>query len=264
MTKILAFAALLLAGLIWAMRRKPALPSNAKTDPKSVAPPRTPSATDAKGAPELRAAIAALTAPGLRGTVTQHAAGLTDSRIGGPLAWPEGETLPVDETGRPFVLLAQINLATLPSALDLPRAGLLQVLLTADDMFGCEFPSHQNAGMRVVLHQAEARFVPGPGPLAGRVTSPLCLQDAKPEGHAIIWSQLACPPSGFDERLIGLVYPEPRGTKADEAAIEAALDDAALARGRYHIMLRGNPDFTQSDPREDQAFRGMVNLISFP
>ena len=256
MFKIISLAALLLAGAIWVLRRRPVVRAEARK-------PAPLPATKTAGAPELRAALAALTVPGLRGSITDAAAGLTDSRIGGPLAWPKDETLPVDETGRPFVLLAQVNLATLPAPLDLPRAGLLQVLVTADDMFGCEFPSHQNAGMRVVLHAPDAHFVQSPGPLAGRVTSPLSLKDAKPEGHAITWSQLACPPSGADDRLIDLAYPETRGTKAEEAAIQAALDDAALARGRYDIMLRGNPDFTQSDPREDPAFKGMVNLIAF-
>jgi uncharacterized protein YwqG len=259
MIKIITFAALLLAGIVWALRRRPKVIAEAK---KPIpATDQTPA--DSASTALLRTTFAALTELGLRGTMTKEAAGPTDSRIGGPLVWPKGETLPVDETGRAFVLLAQVDLGSLPARLDLPASGLLQVLITANEMFGCEFPSGQNAGMRVVIHPSDAEFAPCPGPIAGPDTSPIHIKDAKPEGNKITWDLIDCPPSGLDARLSDLIYPTPRASQAEEMATDAMIDAASVARGHYDIMLRGNPDFTQSDPREDPALAGMVNLIAF-
>jgi uncharacterized protein YwqG len=257
MIKLILLAVLLLVGVVWTLRRRG----------KTIAPPPKPvpelTAGDSPHIASVRATIAALTAPGLRGTLMPEAASLTDSRIGGPLVWPKGQTLPVDETGRAFILLAQVDMASLPAPLDLPRSGLLQILITADDMYGCEFPSAQNAGMRVVLHAKDAEFAPCPGPIAYPDATPISVKNLMPEGQKIAWEQIDCPPSFADSRLADLIYPDQRLSPDDESAIEAVNIAATKTRGHYDIMLRGHPDFTQSDPREDPALAGMINLIAF-
>jgi uncharacterized protein YwqG len=257
--KLIALGALLLVGIFWALRRRPKVIAAARK-------PLDPPAKQHKAphfSTRLHDAITALTEPGLRGSMTPYAAGPTDSRIGGPLIWPKGETLPLDETGRAFILLAQVDLSTLPAPLDLPRSGLLQILITADEMFGCEFPSAQNAGMRVVLHPADASFAPCPNPVSSTADTPITVKNLYPQGQKIAWEHINCPPSFADSRLSDLLYPPQGLSPADKTAVETLNIATMQARGPFDIMLRGTPDFVQSDPRQDPAYRGMVNLIAF-
>jgi hypothetical protein len=267
MTKLIALALLALIAGVWLKRRKLRPPEQtAQLPPTAALAPPTPAeaAAAAKAEAEaLRTAIAALTAPALRGTITDGTPNLTDSRIGGPLAWPEGEASPLDDLGRPLILLAQINLAQLPTPLDLPSEGLLQVLIATDDQFGCAFPSIQGDGMRVVLHPAGLALSAHPMPAEQPEHTPFKIHPAPPHGHALHWQAIDCPPSTADEQIADLVWSDAPHSPARDAAIAAVVGEFALQRGDHDIMLRGNPDFTQEDPRHDPIYMGMVNLIAF-
>jgi uncharacterized protein YwqG len=250
MAKLLLVLAAVLLGAAWAMRRK----LNAPAKPLPLPPAQDDTAlamTDAFGAMVL---------PGLAGKIAPGVAGLEQSRIGGPLAWPQGQVPPLDDTGRPLALLAQVDLASLPQPLDLPVAGLLQVLVVADDHFGCAYPSRQGGGMRVVLHPEGTVFASHQGPHA---PLPFAQGQRQEAGHPVHWRALDCPPSVLDYQVSDIFLDAPETDAASQETLEAVMDAASLARGSYDILLQANPDFTQADPREDPQFAGMINLVAF-
>lgn len=251
MAKLLLILGALLLGAAWAMRRKL---NTIPTAEKAQLPPNPDRAN------AMADAFHALTAPALAGTITDGVAGLTESRIGGPLAWPVGHDLPTDDKGTALAFLAQVDLATLPEPLDLPRTGLLQVLLAPNDHFGSDYPSVQGSGMRVVLHPAGTEFASHPGPQG---PMPFARNHKTKDGHPITWRALASPPSSFDYQLSDFFLNVPPKDTEERNAVDAALDAVAIARGTYDILLQGNPDFSQSDPRENPQYAGLVNLIAF-
>jgi uncharacterized protein YwqG len=246
---------------------KPGLPKPGLPKPTQAAPQLgLPKPKRAPTAADIAQATAPLVAPGLRGTITAQAAAATDSRIGGPLIWPKGQTPPQDKSGTPLILLAQVDLATLPHALDLPRAGLLQMLIAPFDSWGCEFPSTNGNGFVVILHPPGTKFAApiappsGAGPFRRRGPSGKTYAAG---GAGISWVLVNCPPAPADYRLARLATAGPRHNPAEEEEIDILYSDLSLQRGTYDIMLRGNPDFTQNDVREDARFAGMVNLLAF-
>jgi uncharacterized protein YwqG len=237
--------------------------------PKPQPPPPVlalPKSVRASTAADIAQRTAPLIALGLRGTISPMPAALTDSRIGGPLIWPAGQTPPTDKSGAPLVLLAQIDLARLPAPLDLPRAGILQMLIAPFDGWGCAFPSAQGNGFVLALHPPGTDFaapIPpaeGAGPFRRR--GPSGKTHAK-DGAAITWVLVNCPPTPADYRLADLAHAGQRPSQAEEEEIDILYSDLSLQRGTYDIMLRGNPDFTQNDVREDPRFAGMINLMAF-
>jgi uncharacterized protein YwqG len=255
MAKILLILGLVLLGAAWAMRRRLNAPElEPEAEPAPLAAQKDDTAT------AMAEAFATMTLPALAGKITQGRAGLTESRIGGPLAWPVGQEPPRDDAGTPLALLAQVDLASLPQPLDLPRTGLLQVLIVANDQFGCAYPSRQGDGMRLVLHPQGTAFAAHPSPQS---PMPFAQKHPTETGHPILWRALECPPSGLDYQVSDIFHDAPATNPTAAEAIAAAMDAATLARGSYDILLQGNPDFTQSDPREDAQFAGMVNLVAF-
>ena len=67
-------------------------------------------------------------------------AGLFDCKIGGAYYVPEGEhRLENSRTGEELYLLAQVNFAQIPHLPDYPEQGVMQILISSEDMYGCNF-----------------------------------------------------------------------------------------------------------------------------
>lgn len=81
-----------------------------------------------------RAELDAMALPAVSFNAGAGPAGLFDSRMGGPIAWPPGEPVPEDATGGPMIMAIQINLAEMPTLPDFPETGLIQLFLAHDVM----------------------------------------------------------------------------------------------------------------------------------
>ena len=205
----------------------------------------------------LRARIAALTADG----ILCHARpelpdGIASSRIGGPFAWPEGKPLP--DLGGPVGCAIQIDLADLPKGLGLPEAGLMQLLLRADDVLGCDMPSMPGAGFALVVHPPGTAFESRDQSEVDTYHLPFS-HATRAEGHALRFEAARVAPCASDHRMADLVFGADR-SDAFEAAIVRVLDGAR--RPPADAVLLGNPDFTQSDVREDGLEAYETNILN--
>ena len=71
------------------------------------------------------------------------------SKLGGYPYWPQNMEYPKDSYGHALVLLAQINLSDFECE-KLPKSGLLQFFIAADDVFGYD----DEKGYKVVYHES--------------------------------------------------------------------------------------------------------------
>jgi len=81
--------------------------------------------------------------------------GLTDSKLGGTPYWPLEKAYPKNSSGKPLILLAQINFENECFDSDLlPSKGLLQFFISSDDLYGMSFQDMtQQENFRVVYHE---------------------------------------------------------------------------------------------------------------
>ncbi len=88
----------------------------------------------------------------------EHVPTITDSKIGGKPYWPDGEATeyPVDEQGRPMLMLMQVNCAQAGLKAPLPEQGILQwfISLNPERMYGCRgnYAEEGNA-FRIIYHE---------------------------------------------------------------------------------------------------------------
>ncbi|MBQ7204965.1 MAG: DUF1963 domain-containing protein [Muribaculaceae bacterium] len=80
---------------------------------------------------------------------------VTDSKIGGIPYWPADKEYPVDQQGKPMLLLMQVNCAQAELREPLPDHGMIQwfISLNPEWMYGCRGNyDDQGAGFRIVYH----------------------------------------------------------------------------------------------------------------
>lgn len=82
-------------------------------------------------------------------------AAITNSKLGGVPFLPEGGSYPVDrKTGEKLYLLVQINFAEMPSLLDYPEEGILQIYIASDDLYGLDFDDMKSQEQwRIIYHE---------------------------------------------------------------------------------------------------------------
>lgn len=82
--------------------------------------------------------------------------GITDSKIGGAPYWPADKPYPVDDKGKPMLMIMQVNCAEAHLQSPLPEQGMLQwyISLNPEFMYGCRgnFDDEGN-GFKVVYHE---------------------------------------------------------------------------------------------------------------
>lgn len=167
---------------------------------------------------------------------------LLGSRLGGRPWWPARRPWPVDRAGAPLLLLAQINFAEAPETPAFPRAGLLQVFIGTDDLYGSGLISAADTGFACVFHHeldatpletwSFLNFDPA------RQMSPL-EEPLRPRALELFADAMPVDPTDYRfDRLL----PE---IASDEDLSEAYFD---MARAPA-IRLGGYPTFTQQDPR---------------
>ena len=80
---------------------------------------------------------------------------ITDSKIGGLPYWPANKEYPVDQQGKPMLMLMQINCAQSGLQAPLPDHGMLQwfISLNPELMYGCRGNyDDQGTGFHIVYH----------------------------------------------------------------------------------------------------------------
>jgi uncharacterized protein YwqG len=215
---------------------------------------------------KLKEAVTKLEVQGLSGMVNPDAdVVLNGSRLGGPLLWPVGQLPPKDDAGKRMILLAQIDLATLPQRLDLPDVGLLQFLIGTDDLMGADgFPSSNGTGCVIVIHPASIKLEEHAAPSEEDAEySPFQNREIERIGRAIDWTLINCPPPVGDYRIEQIMNNRPKMSDADDNMLYDFLDQLAGKRGIFDILLRGNPDFTQYDIRSAKQMPDYINLAGF-
>ena len=78
---------------------------------------------------------------------------LFSSKIGGVPYWDMSKEYPKDGSGQKMVMLAQINLSELPENSKLPKKGMLQFFIAADNSYGRYFDGSTD-GHKVVYHSS--------------------------------------------------------------------------------------------------------------
>lgn len=80
---------------------------------------------------------------------------ITDSKIGGIPYWPANKEYPVDEQGKPMLMILQVNCDEAGLKSPLPEHGMLQwfISLNPEWMYGCRGNyDDQGAGVRIIYH----------------------------------------------------------------------------------------------------------------
>ena len=78
------------------------------------------------------------------------------SKIGGQPYWPAGKDFPVDDQGKPMLLMMQVNCEEAGLKAPLPEQGMLQwfIGLNPERMYGCQGNFNENgSGFRIVYHE---------------------------------------------------------------------------------------------------------------
>ncbi len=269
MTQFLLLIAALLAWYLMVWRKpkdaaeRPAPPAN-KSKPERANAPLSTAALEKID--KLHRCAESLYAPALRGKGnTSEPAPLYGSRLGGPLLWTKGEPRPTDVNGAPLILLAQVALSSLPKTLDLPAEGLLQFLVGTDDLMGADgFPTTNGKGCLIVLHPADTELETHRSPQeSDNGYSPFNSREVERNGMAIAWEPVQSPPPPVDYRLARIINDAPKLTREEENDLYDTLDPLIAERGSHDILLRGNPDFMQTDIRSADRWPDHVNLAAF-
>ncbi len=180
--------------------------------------------------------------------------GPASCQLGGRPWWPKGRAFPRGNDDAPLYLLAQINFAELPALPPFPSAGLLQMFIAANDLFGMNVDDPTKPlGFACVYHD-------DPNGPADTSSAPRRLPHGDylpletPFDARALSFQLDQMVADFTDYRFERLLP---GIAADEDLMAAYAEwtsgDAAVSP----IRLGGYPTFTQQDPR---AFPGQARL----
>jgi uncharacterized protein YwqG len=159
--------------------------------------------------------------------------------------------------GHPLMLLAQINFAETPRLAPFPDAGLLQIFIGRDDLYGCTFCDANGGDAFACIFHADTK-VPTAAPIdpAFDRSSNYSPLDRPLKAIAFTLSLSRIPVDATDyrmEKLLPKIF-------NDETRLETCHDE----RQTPPLRLGGYPDFTQEDPRpyNDPSAIGDFNLLT--
>ena len=167
------------------------------------------------------------------------------SSLGGcPSLSPE-EPWPSDDDGNPMIFLAQINFTDMPPLDGYPTEGVLSFFVKNDDLNGCDFPSVDNTGFRVVYHENAHGLKRRELPVQNWDMTPF--NDKLTHKGRRLTGETAIGPGSLNSvnlrPLTDDWYPDcPRELWED-------FDETLTADKTSIIYYGGHPDFTQNDFR---------------
>ena len=176
-----------------------------------------------------------------------HSTRPDESRLGGWPGWPEGETLPQGENGKPMIFLAQINFADIPAFQPFPRQGLMQIFVACDDLLGCKFPSQNQDGF-VVVYRGETEGLSTIDPFGGGPTPEdfVFQENLHKAGRPLAFEPQTMVPT-FSHYEIAKEFDDL--WNRDRSADYDALEEYFEGQHGPDMYLGGFPRFTQSDFR---------------
>ncbi|MDX8350734.1 YwqG family protein [Cognatiyoonia sp. IB215182] len=167
------------------------------------------------------------------------------SSIGGRPSLPAGAKWPGGRDGKPMIFLAQINFADMPPLDGYPKEGVLSFFVEDNDLNGCDFPSKDNTGFKVLYHadpKALQRLdLPDHSWEFTPFNAELTTQGRRLTGQ--LASGAISPNSAEGQNLTQDWYPDCPGALWD--SFHEALTEAKPAL----VYYGGHPDFTQDDFR---------------
>lgn len=171
-------------------------------------------------------------------TLSQAQANPAGSRIGGPALVTAEHPWPVDDTNKPMLHMAQLNLTELPAREHYPTSGLLQFFHADDECYGLDSTN----GTCV-------RYIPAAMLAGGTLQGDLTTQsDAITGGYFEVTGELFDQyPTADDFEYETLITPLFDAADLDEDDLYDAFTDAQTFDSIYG---NGWASFTQFDPRE--------------
>ena len=199
-------------------------------------------------------------------SVAANTPSLTSSKLGGLPYWPGDLDYPVDASGSPLFLLAQINLEDLGGDSRLPTHGLLQFFIAGDDCYGLDFsyPIDRQEGFRVVFHPNTDTTITEEDVVSfgAKAAEPSDMLPIDAE-HAIMLtpsrSWITPLDAGFDTAF-AKAYEEVFGQNVEGISWDKVIDGSD--EDFWHMLMKDNtcgsqmlgyPFFTQWDPRDEST-----------
>ncbi len=182
-----------------------------------------------------------------------------ESRLGGWPGWPEDEDLPIGSNGKPMLFLAQINFAEMPPFDPFPPAGLMQIFVTSDDLYGCNFPSRNREGF-IVIYRAETGKLQTINPYPNDMDKDYSVfsGDLHEVGRPIVFETATMVPP-VEHYLIAAqgqaMWQRDRSTDFDQ------IDTFFEGRHGPAMYLGGYPRFTQDDIRSPDQLADYDQVI---
>ena len=182
-------------------------------------------------------------------------AGIFDCKIGGAYYVPEGEKVPANaKTGEALYLLAQVNFAQIPHLPDYPEKGLMQILISEEDMYGCDLDDGYNQTGWCIRYYEE---------LPEQVDTVCIYKPAWHEDMALPMEKDTTYRLKPSEAVQTIPFDDMDFWPAADACLDSelrdCLEDDDILDGlcdmyeEYQCQLGGYPFFTQSDPRSGDS-----------
>ncbi|MBH0229742.1 YwqG family protein [Halobacillus yeomjeoni] len=203
---------------------------------------------------DYRTQIASTTEPFIKITTEKRNSTLDGSKFGGEPYLPEGTEYPVNKKRNPLRLLAQINFLEVPFIEGMPKEGVLQFYIDAeDDLMGMNLEDLcDQTGFKILYHPSIERDLPRP---IGRqkewnddeffpVEDEMCLsfqQDIEPVSSEDF----------RNEELLGEMKEELLDYDEEELDLWELYYEAFSGEGH---KIGGYPYFTQEDPRHNNQY----------
>ena len=172
---------------------------------------------------------------------------LTQSKLLGTPFLPVGTPYPLDEQGKPMILLAQINFAESPILEPYPTQGILQLFVSPTNWYGME-------DCRILFHPSpEAE----PQTEFGFLTADLYEDSPVYVEHTLTFSKETeyggAEDSRFDMDFEGKDYYEYQETlsKAQQAELDTHCYNVGHKIGGYAFFTQGDPRDGSADTRAD-------------
>ena len=190
-----------------------------------------------------------------------------ETRLGGA-PWTEaGSDWPMDDSGSPYLFLAQINFSDIPPLPDFPEEGLLQVFVAWEGggLVGGDDGGEKSHKLRWYPNPAGGALLPIPPAHLKPKSQPFNTDIAREKGLALRFEADELPATPY-ALPVEAAWPNDFERLAENEDVEEMLgrietmgDELVEKYGPHRIG--GHPTFVQDDPRHDPALKDMDRVL---